>query len=45
MGDVGDPRLATAEERITEFTEEKIAETDPRTPNKRELLSGQPDPS
>ena len=31
IGDVGDPRLATAEERITEFIAEKIAEGDPRT--------------
>ena len=31
MGDVGDPRLATAEERITEFIAEKIAEGDLRT--------------
>ena len=31
MADVGDPRLAHAEERLTEFLEDKIAEGDPRT--------------
>ena len=31
MGDVGDPRLATAEERITEFIAAKIAVRDSRT--------------
>ena len=31
MGGVGDQRLATAEERITEFIAEKIAEGDLRT--------------
>ena len=31
MADVGDPRLAHAEERLTEFLEDKIAEGDPCT--------------
>ena len=31
MAEVGDPRLAHAEERLTEYLEDKIAEGDPRT--------------
>ena len=45
MGDVGDQRLATAKERITEFIAEKIADRDSHTETAVGSGAGQPDPS